>query len=169
VLKPAEQSSSSAVRLAELAIKAGIPPGVLNVVTGLGGEAGEALVRHPLVRSVTFTGSVATGRKIMAAASDNLTPIVLELGGKNPLIVFPDADLDRLVEDMADGAFGNSGQVCSACSRILAERSIAGELAERLAERAKRVTVGRGIDDRDIGPLVSEVQYAKVVGHIEAA
>ena len=169
ILKPAEHSASSALRLAELAMQAGLPRGVLNVVSGYGPEAGEALARHPLVRSITFTGSVATGRKIMAAASDDLKPLVLELGGKNPLIVFADADLDRLVEDMADGAFGNSGQVCSACSRILVEASIAAELAERVAERARRVTVGRGVDDRDLGPLVSGAQYEKVMRHIHAA
>jgi acyl-CoA reductase-like NAD-dependent aldehyde dehydrogenase len=169
VLKPAEQSPASALRFAELALAAGLPPGVLNVVTGFGEEAGEPLVRHPKVRSVTFTGSVETGRRIMAAASPGLKPVVLELGGKNALLVFADADLDRLVEDMADAAFGNTGQVCSACSRILAERPIAAELAERLAARARTITVGPGRDDRDLGPLVSLEQYAKVTGHIGAA
>ena len=169
VLKPAEHSASSALRFAELAAAAGLPPGVFNVVSGTGVEAGEPLVCHPLVRSVTFTGSAATGRRIMAAASAHLTPVVLELGGKNAIIVFADADLDRLVEDVADGAFGNSGQVCSSCSRILCERSIAAQLAERLCERARKITVGRGIDDPDIGPLVSRAQYDKVTGHVRAA
>ncbi len=169
VLKPAEQSPLTALKLAEIAVSVGIPPGVLNVVTGFGEEAGEALVRHPLVRSVTFTGSVETGRKVMAAASSGPKPVVLELGGKNPLIVFADADLDRLVEDLADAAFGNSGQVCSACSRLLVEASIAGELTERLATRAAKITVGPGRDDKDIGPLVSAEQYAKVMDHVEAA
>src|SRR4029077_7014184 len=130
---------------------------------------GDALVRHPVVRSVTFTGSVDTGRRGMAAAASGSKPVVLELGGKNPVLVFADADLDRLVEDVADGAFGNSGQVCSACSRILVERSIAGELAERLAARARRISVGAGRDDCDIGPLVSEEQHAKVMGHLGEA
>ena len=169
VLKPAEQSASSALRFAELAADAGLPPGVFNVVCGTGAEAGEPLVRHPLVRSVTFTGSAVTGARIMATASANLTPVVLELGGKNAVIVFADADLDRLVEDVADGAFGNSGQVCSSSSRILCERSIAAELAERLCERARKITIGRGIDDPDIGPLVSQAQYDKVTGHVQAA
>ena len=169
VLKPAEQSASSALRLAELAASAGLPPGVFNVVSGTGAEAGEPLVRHPLVQSVTFTGSAATGRRIMATASANLTPVVLELGGKNAIIVFADADLDRLVEDVADGAFGNSGQVCSSSSRILCERSIAAELSERLCERARKITIGRAIDDPDIGPLVSRAQYDKVTGHVQAA
>jgi aldehyde dehydrogenase (NAD+) len=127
------------------------------------------LAGHAKVRSISFTGSVETGRRVMMAAARGLKPVVLELGGKNPLLVFADSDLDRLVEDVADGAFGNSGQVCSACSRILVERSIAGELAERLAARARRISVGAGRDDCDIGPLVSEEQHAKVMGHLDEA
>ncbi len=169
VLKPAEQSPLTALKLAEIAAAVGLPPGVLNVVTGFGEEAGDALVRHPLVRSVTFTGSVATGRRVMASAATGPKPVVLELGGKNPLLVFADADLDRLVEDVADGAFGNSGQVCSACSRILAEETIADALTERLAARAGKISVGPGRDDPDIGPLVSEEQHAKVTDHVEEA
>jgi aldehyde dehydrogenase (NAD+) len=169
VVKPAEQSPLTALRLAEIAAEAGLPPGVVNVVTGYGEEAGEALVRHPLVRSVTFTGSVATGRRVMAAAASGPKPVVLELGGKNPVLVFPDADLDRLVEDIADGAFGNSGQVCSACSRLLVAAEIVDDLAGRLAARAARVTVGPGLDDCDIGPLVSAGQLEKVAGHIDEA
>ena len=169
ILKPAEQSPLSALRLAEIATEIGLPAGVLNVVTGYGEEAGDALVRHPLVRSVTFTGSVETGRRVMAAASSGPKPVVLELGGKNPVLVFADADLDRLVEDVADGAFGNSGQVCSACSRLLVADEIFDELIERLAARAGRITVGPGRDDPDIGPLVSDEQLRKVTGHIEEA
>ena len=169
ILKPAEQSPLSALRLAEIAAEIGLPAGVLNVVTGYGEEAGDALVRHRLVRSVTFTGSVETGRRVMAAAASGPKPVVLELGGKNPVLVFADADLDRLVEDVADGAFGNSGQVCSACSRLLVAEPIFDELVDRLAARAARITVGPGRDDPDIGPLVSDAQLAKVTGHIEEA
>ena len=169
VVKPAEQSPLTALKLAEIAAEAGLPAGVVNVVTGFGEEAGEALVRHPLVRSVTFTGSVATGRRVMAAAASGPKPVVLELGGKNPVLVFADADLDRLVEDIADGAFGNSGQVCSACSRLLVAEEIVDDLAERLAARAARITVGPGLDDRDIGPLVSAEQLEKVAGHVDEA
>jgi aldehyde dehydrogenase (NAD+) len=169
VLKPAEQSPLTALKFAEIAAAVGLPAGVLNVVTGFGEEAGDALVRHPLVRSVTFTGSVETGRRVMASAATGPKPVVLELGGKNPVLVFADADLDRLVEDVADGAFGNSGQVCSACSRILAEDTIADALTERLAVRAGKISVGPGRDDPDIGPLVSEEQHAKVAGHVEEA
>ena len=169
ILKPAEQSPLSALRLAEIAAAVGLPAGVLNVVTGYGEEAGDALVRHPLVRSVTFTGSVETGRRVMAAAASGPKPVVLELGGKNPVLVFADADLDRLTEDVADGAFGNSGQVCSACSRLLVAEPIFAELVDRLAARAARITVGPGRDDPDIGPLVSDEQLGKVTGHIEEA
>jgi aldehyde dehydrogenase (NAD+) len=169
VLKPAEQSPLSALRLAELADKVGFPKGVINVVTGYGNEAGEALTRHPLVRSITFTGSVETGRRVMAAASAGLKPVVLELGGKNALLVFEDADLDRLIEDMGDAAFGNSGQVCSACSRVLVPRPIADMVGERLAARAARISVGPGRDDPDIGPLVSSEQHRKVMNHVADA
>ena len=169
VIKPAEQTPLSALRLGALCALAGIPPGVVNVVAGTGEEAGAALVRHPLVRGITFTGSVETGRKVAAAAGHGIKPVVLELGGKNPLLVFPDADLDRLVDDLADAAFGNSGQVCSACSRLLVHESIADPLVERIAARAQRITIGPPADDPDLGPLVSAEQHAKVVGHIEAA
>ena len=166
VLKPAEQSPLSALRFAEIAAETGFPPGVINVVTGFGEEAGEALVRHPLVRGITFTGSVETGRRVMMAAAAGIKPVVLELGGKNPLLVFADADLDRLVEDLADGAFGNSGQVCSACSRLLVEAGIADEVAERVSARAQRITVGPGRDDPDIGPLVSAEQHDRVLAYL---
>ena len=169
IVKPAEQSPLTALKLAEIAAEVGLPPGVLNVVTGFGEEAGDALVRHPLVRSVTFTGSIETGRKVMAAAASGPRPVVLELGGKNPVLVFPDADLDRLVEDVADGAFGNSGQVCSACSRLLVASAVIDELTERLAVRAARIAVGPGREDPDIGPLVSDEQLAKVIGHVDEA
>ena len=169
VVKPAEQTPLTALRLGALCALAGIPPGVVNIVAGMGEEAGAALVRHPLVRGITFTGSVATGRKVAAAAGHGIKPVVLELGGKNPLLVFPDADLDRLVEDLADAAFGNSGQVCSACSRLLVDERIAEPLVERIAARAQRITIGPPAEDPDLGPLVSAEQHAKVVGHIEAA
>src|SRR3954447_513562 len=169
VVKPAEQSPLTALRLAAIAAETGFPAGVINVVTGYGEDAGDALVRHPLVRGITFTGSVETGRRVMAAAADGLKPVVLELGGKNPLIVFPDADLDRLAEDLADGAFGNTGQVCSACSRLLVAPSIADELVERVRARAERVTVGPGREDPDIGPLVSAEQHERVTAYLAEA
>jgi aldehyde dehydrogenase (NAD+) len=166
VLKPAEQSPLSALAFAEHIEEAGFPPGVINIVTGLGEEAGEALVRHPLVRGITFTGSVETGRKVMAGAAQGIKPVVLELGGKNPMIVFADADLDRAVNDAAMASFENCGQVCSSSSRYLLAPQIRDEFIERLAAKAKALTVGPGIDNHDVGPLVSAEQHERVKGYI---
>ena len=141
---------------------------MVNVVAGFGEDAGAALVSHPLVRGITFTGSVETGRKIYAGAAQGLKPVVLELGGKNPMVVFEDADLERAAFDALDGAFGNSGQVCSSSSRFLLHRSIREEFLDRLAQGAARLTVGRGLDNCDLGPLVSKEQHAKVRSYIEA-
>jgi acyl-CoA reductase-like NAD-dependent aldehyde dehydrogenase len=166
VLKPAEQSSLSALKLAELLPEAGIPKGVVNVVTGYGEEAGEALVRHPLVRGITFTGSVETGRKILAGAAPGIKPVVLELGGKNPMIVFADADLDRAVADALSGSFENCGQVCSSSSRYLLEPAIREDFLGMLAAKAEALNVGPGMDNPDIGPIVSSEQYEKVTGYV---
>ena len=169
VLKPAEQTPLTALRFAELALEAGLPPGVLNVVTGFGEEAGAPLVRHPLVRGVTFTGSVPTGRAIMAMAAERTIPVVLELGGKNAVLVFADADLDRVVADVIEGAFENAGQICSSASKLLVEASVADELVERLHARAARITVGPGKDDPDLGPVVSDEQHERVLGFVAEA
>lgn len=169
VLKPAEQTPLTALRFAELALEAGLPPGVLNVVTGYGEEAGAPLVRHPLVRGVTFTGSVPTGRAIMAMAAERTIPVVLELGGKNAVLVFADADLDRLIADVMEGAFENAGQICSSSSKLLVEASIADEVAERLKARAARITVGPGKDDPDLGPVVSDEQHARILDFVTEA
>ena len=166
VLKPAEQSSLSALKLAELLPEAGFPQGVLNVVTGYGEEAGEALVRHPLVRGITFTGSVETGRKILAAAAPGIKPVVLELGGKNPMIIFADADLDRAVADALAGSFENCGQVCSSSSRYLLEPAIREDFLGLLSAKAETLKVGPGMDNPDIGPIVSSEQYDKVTGYV---
>jgi len=168
VVKPAEQSPLTAVRFAEICRDVGFPPGVVNVVTGYGEEAGAALVEHPAIRGVTFTGSVETGRRVYLAAARGIKSAVLELGGKNPMIVLPDADLDRAAFDALDGTFGNSGQVCSSASRFLLHRSIRDAFLDRLAERAKALTVAAGLDDGDLGPLVSAEQHAKVTGYIAA-
>ena len=167
VLKPAEQSPLSALRLAALAQEAGLPDGVLNVVTGFGEEAGAALARHPLVRGISFTGSVATGRRILAGAAEGIKPVVPELGGKNPMIVLADADLERAVADAAEGGFDNGGQVCSSASRLLLQRRIAEEFVKRLVARAQGLSIGPGRDDPDLGPLVSVEQHATVMGYIE--
>jgi len=166
VLKPAEQSSLSALKFAELLPDAGFPKGVVNVVTGYGEEAGEALVGHPLVRGITFTGSVETGRKILAGAAPGIKPVVLELGGKNPMIVFADADLDRAVADALAGSFENCGQVCSSSSRYLLEPAIREDFLGMLAAKAEALNVGPGMDNPDIGPIVSSEQYEKVTGYV---
>ena len=169
VLKPAEQSPLSALAFAEIAAdRPAFRRACINVVTGFGEEAGEALVRHPLVRGVTFTGSVETGREVMAAAARGIKPVVLELGGKNPMIVFADADLDRAVEDAVDGAFGNCRPgLLRPASRLLVE---AGDprRVPRAARGARRQHHASGRDSMTaiIGPLVSAEQHAKVTGYI---
>jgi acyl-CoA reductase-like NAD-dependent aldehyde dehydrogenase len=168
VIKPAEQSPLTALIFAAICRDVGFPPGVVNVVTGFGEEAGAALTRHPLVRGITFTGSVETGRKVYLSAAEGIKPVVLELGGKNPMIVLADADLDRAAFDAVDGAFGNSGQVCSSSSRLLLHRSIRDEFLERLTAHARKLTIGPGVEDRDVGPLASAEQYTKVMGYLES-
>jgi aldehyde dehydrogenase (NAD+) len=167
VLKPAELTSLTALRIGELALEAGLPPGVLNVVPGLGKVAGAALVDHPDVDKVTFTGSPSVGREILRGAAGNLKRVTLELGGKSANIIFPDADLGAAVRAAAAGIFFNSGQVCSAGSRILVHDAIYDEVVERLVERARAVRLG---DPRDpsttMGPLVSAGQMARVLDYI---
>ena len=169
VVKPAEQSPLTTAVLAELAREAKFPAGVINVVTGFGEEAGAALCEHPLVDGITFTGSVATGRAVASSAGRNLKPVVLELGGKNPLIVFDDAQVDLAVETAMEGAFDNCGQVCSSVSRLLLQNGIADQFLRRFVARASQLKVGAGMQDFDLGPLVSARQHEKVVGHIETA
>jgi aldehyde dehydrogenase (NAD+) len=167
VLKPAEITPLTALRLGELALEAGLPPGVLNVVPGFGKIAGAALVDHPDVDKVTFTGSPAVGRQILKGAAGNLKRVTLELGGKSANIIFPDADIDAAVKAAASGIFFNSGQVCSAGSRILVHEAVYDEVVERLAARAAAIRVG---DPRQpgtaMGPLVSEVQMNRVLDYI---
>jgi len=166
VIKPAEQSPLSAILFAQCCREVGMPKGVVNIVTGFGEEAGAALVSSPRIRGVTFTGSVETGRLVYENAARGLKPTVLELGGKNPVIVFPDADLERAVTDVLDGAFGNSGQVCSSSSRLILHKAIHDEFLDRLAQRAAALRVGPGLQDLDLGPLVSDEQHARVSGYI---
>lgn len=168
VLKPAEETPLSALRLASLAQEVGFPDGVLNVVTGFGEEAGAALVRHPQVRGVTFTGSAETGRKIMAQAAESLKPLVLELGGKNAFIVFEDADLERAVSDAIEAVFGNCGQVCSAASRLLLHRPIYRAFLDKFAERAAQLKVAPGLENGDLGPLVSREQLQRAFTYIHS-
>src|SRR5260221_2701477 len=166
VLKMSELSPLSASRLGELALEAGIPAGVLNVVHGYGSEAGEALCRHPDVRAISFTGSTATGNRIVKAAG--LKKFSMELGGKRPFVVFEDADLARALDAALFLIFSNNGERCTAGSRILVQKSIYREFVGKFTERARRIVVGDPLDDKTIiGPMISPAHLAKVRRYIE--
>ncbi|HTG22769.1 MAG TPA: aldehyde dehydrogenase family protein [Reyranella sp.] len=168
VLKPAELTPLTALRIGELALEAGFPPGVLNVVPGFGKTAGQALVDHPDVDKVTFTGSPGVGRQILRSAAGNLKRVTLELGGKSANIIFPDADLDAAVKAAGSGIFFNAGQVCSAGSRILVHEKIHDEVVERLAARANMIRLGDPKDSATaMGPLISAGQMKRVLDYIE--
>ena len=170
VLKPAEDTSLTAIRLAELMQEAGLPAGVLNLVTGLGSETGAALAAHGDVDKVAFTGSTATGRAILDAAKGNLKRVTLELGGKSPVIVMPDADLDLAIPGVANAIFFNGGQVCVAGSRLYAHRSIHDRLVEGVAAYAKGLKLGHGLDQTtQMGPLVNARQAEKVAAYVSDA
>ena len=168
VLKPAELTPLTALRLGELALEAGVPPGVLNIVPGYGTTAGAALVSHPGVDKISFTGSPLVGRQIMRAAAENVTKVGLELGGKSPNIVFADADLDMAVKQASSGIFFNAGQVCSAGSRILVQDGIHDEFAAKLIARAKGLRMGDTLDrETTLGPVISAKQRDKILGYVE--
>lgn len=170
VLKPSEQTPLSALELGAIAQSAGLPPGVLNIVTGLGSVAGEALINHPDVDKLAFTGSGPVGSKVMAAAARDIKRVSLELGGKSPFVIFEDADLEKAVEWIMFGVFWNQGQVCSATSRVLVHERIYGALLDRLVSETKRIRIGDGLDEGVLlGPLVSQRQYDNVMAAIEAA
>ncbi|MEV5173772.1 aldehyde dehydrogenase [Streptomyces flaveolus] len=169
VLKPAEWSPLTASLLADIAAEAGLPAGVLNVVQGYGSEIGDALTSHPDVRRISFTGSVPTAKRIAASAAANLTPLSLELGGKSPLMVFADADLDLAV-DLAVEQYDNAGQVCLAATRILVEDAVAEEFTTRFAEKAARLKQGDPRDEAtDIGPNIHPRQVEKIDGFVQRA
>ncbi len=168
VLKPAEQTPLTALRLGELAQEAGLPDGVLNVVTG-DGTAGAALAAHPDVDKVAFTGSTEVGKLVVKAAAGNLKKVSLELGGKSPVIVFPDADMDVTIPGTASGIFFNSGQCCTAGSRMLVHKRVFDKVMAGLAEQVPRFKVGPGLDpETRIGPLVSQEQLDRVTSYMEA-
>lgn len=169
VVKPASDTCLTTLLLGDILREAGFPPGVMNVVTGSGSETGAALARHPLVRAITFTGSVQTGRRIAAYAAEHVRPVVLELGGKNAQVVFADADLDLALSETVRGGFMNAGQVCTGISRVLVERSIYSRYVEALGERVERLTVGPGIADPDLGPLVSDMHRRTVMDYVRIA
>jgi acyl-CoA reductase-like NAD-dependent aldehyde dehydrogenase len=168
VVKPAELTPLSMLRIAELLLEAGVPPGVFNVVTGKGSVVGEALVQHPDVNKVTFTGSPNVGRGILQGAASNFKRVTLELGGKSANIIFADANLDRAARSAASGIFFNAGQVCSAGSRVLVERSAYDGVVDRLVARARTIKVGSPeAADTTMGPVVSAGQLKTVLNYID--
>jgi phenylacetaldehyde dehydrogenase len=167
VVKPAEQTPLTALRLAALCLAAGVPSGVVNVLTG-DGRTGAALVRHPGVAKVSFTGSTEVGRDVMAAAAARVTPVTLELGGKSPNIVFADADLDKLMPMLSRTVFAHSGQMCTAGSRLLLHSSIAGDVLDALVPIVESLRVGPGLSGGvTVGPLVSAQQHERVTGYLK--
>lgn len=169
VLKPAEQTPLSAIRLGELIMEAGIPPGVVNIITGFGETAGAAIASHDQIDKVAFTGSTEVGKLIIGAATGNLKKVTLELGGKSPNVVFDDADLDSAIAGAADAIFFNQGQVCSAGSRLFVQRGIYDEVVAGVGEIARNLKVGSGFDaSTQMGPLVSREQFDRVSGFLKA-
>ena len=166
VLKPAEEACLTALAFAEIAHKAGLPAGVLNVVTGLGSEAGAALSSHTGIQHISFTGSVRTGQLIQAAAAKNVIPVTLELGGKSPQLVFDDADLDRALPFLVNAGIQNAGQTCSASSRILVQRGVYNTVCERMGNAYSSLKVGPAMDDLAVGPLISARQKEIVMGFL---
>ncbi len=169
VLKPAEEAPLTPMALARLAHEVGFPHGVLNVVPGLGEQAGAALSEHPDVDHLSFTGSVEVGRLVGAAAARTFTPLTLELGGKSPNIVFADADLDDAVPTIVSSILQNAGQTCSAGSRLVVAREVHDELVDRVAAAFANTTIGPGVDDPDLGPLISATQRDRVAALVAAA
>lgn len=168
VLKPAELTSLTAIWLGKLIVEAGFPRGLVNIVTGTGTQAGAPLARHPLVAKVTFTGSTATGKSVASAALPTLKRVTLELGGKSPVFIFPDADLDAAAFGAANGIFMNSGQVCVAGSRLYAHRGVFDRIVDAVADHADQLRVGDGlVSGTQIGPLVSAPQKARVENFLQ--
>ncbi|OYW85066.1 MAG: betaine-aldehyde dehydrogenase [Sphingobium sp. 32-64-5] len=169
VMKPAEQTPLSALRFGELCLEAGVPEGVINIVTGMG-DAGAALSAHPDVDKIAFTGSTGVGEKILHAAAPTMKRVTVELGGKSPNIIFADADLDKAVPGAAMAVFANSGQICSAGTRLFVQSSIREEFMERLAAFTRTLRVGDPLDpETQLGPVVSAPQMDKILGYIDGA
>ena len=170
VLKPAEDASLGVLRFAEIMQEAGLPDGVINVVTGMGSTAGARLAAHPGVDKIAFTGSTATGRRIIEASAGNMKRVAVELGGKSPDIIFADADLDKAVPGAGMGCFNNSGQICYAGTRVFVQRPIYDEFVERLSAFSKTIRVGDSLDPQtQLGPLVSSKQLGTVTGFFDLA
>jgi len=162
VVKPADETPRTAAALAQLAVQAGLPPGVFNVVTGIGAEAGAALSAHPGVDHIGFVGSTQIGSAVAHATAQRVAPATLELGGKSPQIIFPDAHLPRAAEFVTKAILQNAGQTCSAGSRLVVHDSIHDTLLDMVCGRFKRVTIGPGVEDHDLGPLISRKQQRRV-------
>jgi len=169
VVKPADETPRTAVRIAQLAVEAGLPAGVFNVVPGIGAEAGAALAAHPGVAHVAFVGSTETGSKIASAAAARVVPSLLELGGKSAQVVFPDADLDVAATFITKASLQNAGQTCSAGSRLLVHAAVHDELVSKVAENFRATSLGAGITDPDVGPLISLKQQDRVRTMVDAA
>jgi 5-carboxymethyl-2-hydroxymuconic-semialdehyde dehydrogenase len=170
VHKPAEWSPITATLLAEICAAAGLPPGVLNTVHGLGETAGKPLTEHPAIRAVAFVGESATGSAIMAQAAPTLKRLHLELGGKNPVVVFADADLDRALDAVVFMIYSLNGERCTSSSRLLVEKSIEEEFTARVVERARKIKVGHPLDpDTEVGPLIHPAHVEKVLGYFDVA
>jgi aldehyde dehydrogenase (NAD+) len=168
VLKPAEEAPLSPLRFGELLLEAGVPPGVVNIVTGFGEDAGAALSAHPGVDKISFTGSHVTGQKIVQASAVNLKRLSLELGGKSPHIVFADADLNKAIPAAAMAVFANAGQICTAGTRLFIERQIYDEVVEGVARVGAALRIGNGCDfNTDLGPLVSTEQLRRVTSYLD--
>src|SRR5262245_8493887 len=166
VLKPSSEAPMTALRLGEIGLACGLPPGALNVVPGTGSEAGVALASHPDINQLTFTGSVDVGIGVARLAAQNVVPVVMELGGKSPNIVFADADLDLAAAGVSTAIFQNAGQTCSAGSRLLVERKAHDALVSKLSERAKSMPIGPGVTDPDMGPIISRKQLETVERYV---
>jgi phenylacetaldehyde dehydrogenase len=167
VLKPAEQTPLTALRLGELIQEAGIPEGVVNIVTGFGHTAGAAIAAHPGVDKVAFTGSSEVGRIIVKAAAGNLKKVSLELGGKSPVVIFPDADMSVAIPGAAQAIFANSGQVCTAGSRLFAHKAVFDKVVDGIAQQAGKIQIGHGLNEgSQMGPVISQVQLDRVMGYI---
>lgn len=170
VFKPAEDTPLMAQRLVEILLEAGLPEGVLNLVQGIGEEAGVALVAHPDVKVVSFTGSSETGREVAKVCAEHYKKVALEMGGKNPIVVMDDADLDLALEGAVWGAFGTTGQRCTATSRLIVHRAVLREFTDRFVERAQQLRLGDGLlPTTDVGPLINEAQLRRVHSYTEIA
>jgi aminomuconate-semialdehyde/2-hydroxymuconate-6-semialdehyde dehydrogenase len=170
VAKPSELTPLTANRLAELSLEAGLPAGVINIVHGYGGKAGEAITAHPDVPMISFTGGTVTGAKVAAAAAPLFKKLSLELGGKNPNLVFADADLEQAIPTSIQSSFANQGEICLCGSRIFVERAIYDRFVERFVDATKKLRVGDPSDDNtDVGALINEAHLRKVLGYIDLA